>query len=250
MFAKIYTQIFDSSIADDYRVRHVFEDLLKLADMTGAVDMTVEAISRRTNVPFEEVQRGIERLCEPDPNSRSGAQEGRRLVPLDSNRSYGWLIVNYIHYSNLRNEEARRSYFRDAMRKYRQKRKKNSTDVHVDIDVRGESALKVVKPALNTSERIYAAYPRKVGKPRALMVIARMIQKYGADFLLAKTEEFSRTQIPGDQFTPYPSTWYQQERFNDAPETWIHQNGKQAKLPTARELELERRMEAARARRK
>jgi hypothetical protein len=250
MFAKIYTQIFDSSIADDYRVRHVFEDLLKLADMTGAVDMTVEAIARRTNVPFEEVQRGIERLCEPDPNSRSRAQEGRRLVSLDSNRTYGWLIVNYTHYRNLRDEEARRSYFRDAMRKYRQKHKKKSTDVQADADAGGESVLKVVKPTLNTSERIYAAYPRKVGKPRALMVIARMLQKYGADFLLSKTEEFSKTQIPGDQFTPYPSTWFQQERFNDAPETWIHQNGKQVKPPTARELELERRMEAARERRK
>ena len=43
MFAKVFTQIFDSSIAENYEVRHVFEDMLKLADREGAVDMTGEA---------------------------------------------------------------------------------------------------------------------------------------------------------------------------------------------------------------
>jgi hypothetical protein len=43
-------------------------------------------------------------------------------VPIDSHRSWGWQIVNYEHYRNLRDEEARRAYFRDAKREQRSKK--------------------------------------------------------------------------------------------------------------------------------
>src|SRR5262249_45198145 len=83
VFAKVFNQIFDSSIAEDYNCRRMFMDLLVLADPTGAVDMTLEAISRRTNVPIAEVTRYINELCQPDVKSRSQLEEGKRLVPLD-----------------------------------------------------------------------------------------------------------------------------------------------------------------------
>jgi hypothetical protein len=40
MYVKIFAQIYDSSIAEDYLVRLVFEDFLILADKHGHVDMT------------------------------------------------------------------------------------------------------------------------------------------------------------------------------------------------------------------
>ncbi len=119
MFAKVFEQIFDSSIAEDYNCRRMFMDLLVLADSTGAVDMTLEAISRRTNVPIEEVAKYIKELCEPDAKSRSKMHEGKRLVPLDDQRDWGWLIVNYRHYRQIKDEEARRTYFRNKQREYR-----------------------------------------------------------------------------------------------------------------------------------
>lgn len=121
MYAKIFTQIFDSSIAENYEVRHVFEDMLKLADRDGVVDMTMEAIARRTNVPLEKVKFGIAELLKADPKSRSGQNGGRRIIPIDSRRDWGWLIVNYQHYRELQDEDARRSYFRDAKRRERSK---------------------------------------------------------------------------------------------------------------------------------
>jgi len=101
----------------------MFIDLLVLADSSGAVDMTVEAIARRTNVPVNEVRKYIEQLCQPDPLSRSPLAEGKRLIPLDSGRDWGWQVVNFQHYRKLRDEEARRAYFRDTQRKYRAKQK-------------------------------------------------------------------------------------------------------------------------------
>ena len=142
MFAKVFGQIFDSSIAEDYNCRRMFMDLLVLADPTGAIDMTLEAISRRTNVPLEQVTRYISELCQPDAKSRSDLHEGKRLIPLDSRRDWGWQIVNYLHYRKLRDQEALRSYFRDAQRRRREKNRAvkdaGLTDM-TKIDTNGQS---------------------------------------------------------------------------------------------------------------
>ena len=119
MFAKLFAQIFDSSIAEDYLTRHVFMDMIVLADSEGVVDITPDAIARRTNVPEEIVLQAIVRLCQPDPKSRSKDEDGRRLLLLDSHRDWGWSIVNYEHYRSVRDEESRRNYFRDKKREQR-----------------------------------------------------------------------------------------------------------------------------------
>lgn len=132
MFAKVFGQIFDSSIAEDYNCRRMFMDLLVLSDADGVVDMTHEAIARRTNVPISEVQRYITELQQADEASRSKMHEGRRIIPIDSSRGWGWQIVNYRHYRTIRDEEARKSYFRDQKRKQRKRAKKNVQDNAVD----------------------------------------------------------------------------------------------------------------------
>lgn len=103
MYAKIFAQIFDSSIADDYQVRHIFEDLLLLCNAEGVVDMTREAIARRTNVPLDLINRAIGVLEAPDPSSRTKGCDGRRLLPLDE-RGWGWKIVNYKMYREVKSE--------------------------------------------------------------------------------------------------------------------------------------------------
>ena len=65
-------------------------------------------------------------LLKPDPVSRSKQADGRRIVPLDSHRDWGWIIVNYQHYRGLMDEEARKSYFRDAKKRQREKVDKSS----------------------------------------------------------------------------------------------------------------------------
>lgn len=120
MFVKLFDQIFDSSIASNSTVRHIFMDLLIMADSDGVVDMTDDAIARRSNVPLETIQKAIKTLSSPDPRSRSGVEDGRRIVPLDAHRDWGWQIVNYQHYRGLRTEESRREYFREYRRKERE----------------------------------------------------------------------------------------------------------------------------------
>lgn len=113
-------------------------DLLVLADSDGVVDMTLEAISRRTNVPIAEVSKYINELQQPDPTSRSKMEEGKRLVSIDSQRGWGWQIVNYAHYRSIKDEEARRSYFRDAKRKQRGTKARKKICQRQKLDTNGQ----------------------------------------------------------------------------------------------------------------
>lgn len=145
MFAKVFSQIFDSSIAQNFQTRHVFTDLLVLADVDGTVDMTMEAISRRTNVPIEIVRSAIEELTQPDPTSRTQESEGRRIELLDSHRNWGWRIVNYEKYRELRDNESRRRYFRDQQRINRLRNKEPELSTQVDAEEEGEREVLLVE---------------------------------------------------------------------------------------------------------
>lgn len=116
MFGKVFHQIFDSSIAEDYEVRHVFMDFIVLADLEGIVDKTHESLARQTNVPIEIIRRAIAKLESPDPTSRSTHCEGRRIVRLNEHRDWGWKIVNYTDYRGIRDEQGRRSFLKDKSR--------------------------------------------------------------------------------------------------------------------------------------
>ena len=60
MYAKIFRQVFDSSLADDPEAMRVFIYMCVLADPDGVVDVTLNSISRTTRVPIEEVERSIQ----------------------------------------------------------------------------------------------------------------------------------------------------------------------------------------------
>lgn len=127
MFAKVFEQIFDSSIAEDYLVRLVFEDLLTLADVNGVVDKTPEALSRRTNVPIDIITRAIKVLEAPDPESRRPDEDGRRIKRLDEHRTWGWFIVNYEYYRKIASEEQRRETTKARVKRFRNRRNADVT---------------------------------------------------------------------------------------------------------------------------
>lgn len=107
----------------------VFPVLLALADKNGVVDIALPPLAGILGLPLEELAACMRRLCEPDPSSRSRAEDGRRLVLLDpEHRDWGWRIVNH----SLYREKSRKSAYdaertasgRDADRK-RQERQQS-----------------------------------------------------------------------------------------------------------------------------
>jgi hypothetical protein len=121
VFAKIFGSMFDGTLATKgpWEALVTFQQLLILCDRVGMVDITPEAISRRTTIPLEIIRKGIAALEAPDPDSRRPDEDGRRIVRLAPHRSWGWQIVNYEHYRQLRSAEDRREYLRNYMRNRR-----------------------------------------------------------------------------------------------------------------------------------
>lgn len=124
LYARVFLQILDSSLAEDYQTRHVFEDMLKLVNQDGVVDMTHQAIARRTNVPLEIIKNSILKLESPDPHSRDQEHEGRRLIRLDEHRDWGWRILNWQKYEMIRVNNDMREWNTARMAHYRDNRDK------------------------------------------------------------------------------------------------------------------------------
>lgn len=123
MYAKVFTQIYDGTLCTKgpWEALVTFQQLLVLADLEGNVDMTAPAISRRTTIPLNIITKGINALLQPDPESRTPDEEGRRILPLSEDRNWGWRIVNYNRYRELKKEEDRREYHRNYWNKRKEK---------------------------------------------------------------------------------------------------------------------------------
>lgn len=89
--------------------------------------------------------------------------------------------------------------------------------------------------------RIYDAYPKKVARGEALAAIKKAIERVKrsgppesaedpAQWLLGQTQRYRDVRMHDPtpetmQFTPYPATWFNQERYSDDPEVWVPKQG-------------------------
>lgn len=140
----------------------VFIYLLAHADEDGAVDVIVDKITDDTGLTTEEVRTALATLESPDEHSRQARDEGRRIERLYDHREWGWQIVNYEHYRNIRNREERKRQNREAQTRYRrqhpsapvsgrkrasssvsgdQRRSAKSAEAEVEAEVERESGL-------------------------------------------------------------------------------------------------------------
>lgn len=78
------------------------------------------------------------------------------------------------------------------------------------------------------AEFIYQQYPRRVAKPRAIPAIKQAIKAIGYANLAVIVSQYRKATEGADlQYIPHPATWFNQERYNDDPQTWTRgENGK------------------------
>lgn len=118
------------------------QQLVVLADADGIVDMTPQAIAAHTSIPLDIITKGLTKLEEADPYSRTPGEEGRRIVLIDGHKPWGWQIVNYLKYKHLKDSAEVREQTRERVRKHREKRNAEKQDVtlgnaekrHTDTD--------------------------------------------------------------------------------------------------------------------
>jgi hypothetical protein len=254
LYARVFVSILDSSLASDWKVRHVFEDLLKLA-FDGVVDMTRDAIARRLNMPFDVVDTAINQLESPDPTSRDQDNEGRRLLRLDDHRNWGWLISNWDKYEEIRSLADQRAANRSRVSRCRSKKekeaKRKNPDPSPDPDPERPlqnitdhyRPLQTITSPLQTItvDDIYDAYPKKIGRGAAIQKIQKAIKDHrkSPEWLLERTKQYaeavSRWPVEDRQYIPNPETWFNQQRYLDDDKEW--QRGGSV-VPAFRRIEL------------
>ena len=88
------------------------------------------------------------------------------------------------------------------------------------------------------ADEIYRAYPKKVGKPAAIKSILKALSGFPPDVVLSKTKEYAASRAgQDDQYTPHPSTWFNEHRFNDEPSTWKIAGKPAPSKPESRQIE-------------
>jgi hypothetical protein len=89
--------------------------------------------------------------------------------------------------------------------------------------------------AQSIAERIYGAYPKKVGRNKALKAIDLAMRDVPAAELLANTEEYARcvAKWPARerQYVPHPSTWFNRGSYADDPKEWRAKIGAEEQTP-------------------
>jgi hypothetical protein len=121
VYAKIFASLWDGTLGAHWEGWSVLVYLLANCDPKGVIDATPEAISARSGIPLEAVEKGLRVLEQPDRRSRSLEADGRRIERLDEHRDWGWRIVNYAHYRELVDADTRRAKDLERQRRHREK---------------------------------------------------------------------------------------------------------------------------------
>lgn len=61
----------------------------------GDVDLRLDDLAWRAKMPEDLTLAALAVLAAPDPDSRTRTLDGRRIVPIEPGRSWGWRIVNW-----------------------------------------------------------------------------------------------------------------------------------------------------------
>ena len=227
-FTKLVPEIIQSSIWNESSdVRVVWITMLATKDENGYVRGDAKTIARLANVPLAAAEEALKRFQEPDPSSHTPDNEGRRIEAMPG----GWLVLNHDKYRL--NDDVKREQTRDRVRKWRESQKDvtqcNVTVALPSVSVSASESVEGVqgetKPDLEAqAAEVYAAYPLKVGKPVAIKAIVRAIQRHGFEKVKAATEAYAAARSGDKSYLPNPSTWFNQERYNDDPATWRRDN--------------------------
>jgi len=118
-FTKLDQGIIKSSImAEDSDVFKVWITMLACCGPDGVADVSAPALVGICHLSMETVEKSLNKLCDPDPDSRSTADQGRRLKRVDG----GYFIVNYAKYRNFAYSETSGAI---RTRRWREKKKRH-----------------------------------------------------------------------------------------------------------------------------
>lgn len=215
MYGKIFDSMYDGTISANWKALVTFQQMIVLCDADGTIDMTPPALSRRTGIPLEIIEEGIAYLEQPDPYSRSDAEEGRRIIRLDEHRPWGWSIVNHEYYKTLQDSDTVREQNKIRKRRQRAKQSQNVTDGHAQSRHTNTDTDKTYTCKFDA---FWGVYPKKRDKAKAAKVFKRLSaedQQSAINDVSRRTNDDPQWRKDNGEYIPLPSTYLNNRRWED-----------------------------------
>lgn len=119
-FTKLFSGLIHSTVwREEMHVKVVWITMLAMADKNGHVLASMPGLADAARVSMEQCEEALGRLAAPDKHSRTKTNQGRRISEIDG----GWAILNYAKYRAHRDTEARREQVREAVSRYRERKR-------------------------------------------------------------------------------------------------------------------------------
>ena len=124
MYGKIFESLYEGSmVGAGPTVFAVWGYCIAKADREGIVILNPALLAPIIGTSRVDIERAIEYLERPDPNSKNPEHEGRRLLKMSG---FAYFVVSHAIYRGMNNGEDRREYMREYMRKRRGEEAVNS----------------------------------------------------------------------------------------------------------------------------
>ena len=182
----------------------------------GFIEINPKLLAFTLGGSEEEVQKALNFLQEPDLNSRSKSEGGRRLV---KEGQFQYRIVNWQIYDEIKNEIERRDYNRVRQQQFRDRKQaapKPPNNPEEEVKPPPDKP-----PTISPAMQVYDAYPRKLARGDALKAIEKALKKMEFEKLLAVTQAYAAAMQGEDfKFVSYPASWFNAEHYFDDPAMW------------------------------
>jgi hypothetical protein len=135
MYGKLFATLYSGSmVGSGFPAFALLPYCIANADVDGAVTLNPRLLAPVFGGSVSEVEDAIRFLCEPDPDSRKPAEDGRRLLHIGGLQ---YRLTSYAHYRAIKNREDQREYERSRKRDYRKGKAGKAGDVPTYPEVSG-----------------------------------------------------------------------------------------------------------------
>jgi hypothetical protein len=143
-YIPLFQNMLTSSVwATPAETRCVWLALMLSADPEGYVCASVPGLAVAANIPLDKTRQAIELFESPDPDSRSDANEGRRIERVPR----GWRIINFMAAADRARHEAAKARKRRWMNDHRRKERGLDLDL---VDAEDDDCGRDVEPSGET----------------------------------------------------------------------------------------------------
>lgn len=133
-YTPLFQTVLEGTLFGKWPHTGIWTCLLSQCDRHGCIDQHPALLAAKIGVPVDLLLQCITDFMAPDPASRTGDMDGRRLELIDaSSREWGWRVINHSLYREKARKQAydkeRTESGRDAKRKQENRSPATSRDV-------------------------------------------------------------------------------------------------------------------------